>query len=86
MPSGLSEDQHKLVRFLGGYRQAGQDLIVMAYNRTIPGSASGYRVQKSHSLGTIFYGHLLLLSKDKLEPVWDEVAEISGFSATGVSA
>ena len=51
----------------------------MANNKTVSISANGYRVRASNSLFTFFSGHLMLLSRDKMEPVWDQLAELDGF-------
>ena len=79
IPSGLTEGQRKKVRFFGGFEHLGQDLIVMANNKTIPLRENRYSIQATYSQGTFFSGHLISLSKDTLEPVWDHPAELDGF-------
>ncbi|MDB2686919.1 PQQ-binding-like beta-propeller repeat protein [Mariniblastus sp.] len=78
-PSGLTEAQRQKVQFLGTTEHFGKDLIVMANHKkgTIP--AGAYTARASWSLGTFFSGHLMLISKNTLEPVWDNLAEVDGF-------
>ena len=79
VPSGLTEGQRKQVRFIGGFQHLGKDLIILANNKTVSIIANGYRVRAVDSLFAFFSGHLLMLSHDKLEPVWDQLAELDGF-------
>ena len=79
IPTGLTEDQRKKVQSISAFEHLGKDLIVMATARMSRVSANGYRYQASYTSGTFFSGHLMLLSKDKLEPVWDQLAELDGF-------
>ena len=79
IPSGLTEEQRNKIDFIGAYQHRGQDLIVMASTHRIAFRASGFNFQASRSYDTFIYGHLMLLSKDKLEPVWNRLAQLDGF-------
>jgi len=78
-PSGLTEDQRKKVRFVGGFEHLGKDLIVLADTKTSSISASSFRIRAAHSLGTFFSGHIMAVSQDTHEPVWDRLAQVDGF-------
>ena len=77
-PSGLTEDQLKKIKYIGGFTHLGKEMIVMATSKG-PVSTSSFRARASYSLSTFISGHIMSLSQDTLEPAWDRLAEIDGF-------
>ena len=79
MPSGLTEDQQEKIKFIGAMEHLGQDLVALVRTRSSSVSSQAYRVRASRSLNTFFSGHLLLLSRGDIKPVWSRPAEVVGF-------
>ena len=81
MPSGLTEAERMMIRYVGSMNHGGQDLVALVTAKTGASiSTHGYRLRSSRSLSSFFSGHLLLLSRGDMKPVWSRPAEVSGFN------
>jgi len=81
MPSGLTEAERMMIRYVGSMNHGGQDLVALVTAKTGASiSTHGYRLRSSRSLSSFFSGHLLLLSRGDMKPVWSRPAKVSGFN------
>ena len=79
LPSGLTEAERVKIRYVGSMEHAGQDLIVLSTGKARSIKSVGYTVRSLRSQTTFMSGHLLLLSRGNIQPVWPEPAEVTGF-------
>ena len=79
LPSGLTEAERKTIRYVGSVEHAGQDLVALVTAKSSSISTPAYRIRSSRSVNTFFSGHLILLSRDDIQPVWSRPAEVAGF-------
>ena len=79
MPSGLTDAQRKKIRYVGSVEHAGQDLVALVTAKSSSVTTPAYRIRSSRSVNTFFSGHLLLLSRGDIQPVWSRLAEVAGF-------
>ena len=79
LPSGLTEAKRKEIRYLGSIEHAGQDLVAFATAKSGSISTPVYRIRPSRTVNSFFSGHLMLLSRDDIQPVWPRPAEVAGF-------
>jgi len=79
VPSGLTEAERVKIRYVGAMEHAGQDLVVLSTGKARSIKSVGYTVRSLRSQTTFMSGHLLLLSRGNIQPVWPEPAEVTGF-------